>query len=134
MPPSRQLPWPTEEKKSMKGEKRKVAEDKKGRGSKPAGRKYEMHACVCGHGYDALPPHRVRVRMHKEGVDGNILAICLVAPIPRINFIVCSLCGDATTWNSAGKHKYGDDQDEVIESQDALCEILSGTHGEFLWY
>ena len=117
---------PNHQLKRRQGVRRKEGE------SKSAGWKHELNARNIGHGFDAAPPEKVCLRIHK--VDGRVVAIMLVAPIFCVNWIVCSLCGSVTNWNIVGKHTCGEDNGNMVESEGALCDLLTGSVGNFLTF
>ena len=76
-------------------------DEKKGGGFKSAGWKHDLAARQINRGFDAAPPQQARLRIHN--INGHVVVVMLVAPVLRINYIVCSFCGDVITWNTISR-------------------------------
>ena len=70
-------------------------------GSASGGQKHEIEAQRLGLGYNSAAWNDIRLRVHETG--GNTVRM-LVCSHPSVDYIVCSHCGQVSTWSTAAKH------------------------------
>ena len=102
-------------------------EQKKRRvGSASGGQKHEIEAQRLGLGYASADWKEVRLRVHETG--GKTVRM-LVCSVPFVDYIVCSRCGQVTTWSTAAKHTCDLQEESIRQIKIANQYLKEGNAG-----